>query len=90
MARTLAKGFAHAGILAAVGIVAISGLLLWVYYSRSAQLAQTNSAGVNTTQPIATTAQAVSGVKQVQASLSSLHVNAQLDTSTIDAVLNNQ
>ena len=90
MARIRIHGFAHAGILAVVAVVAISGLLLWVYYNKSAQLAQTNTGSTSSVQPITTTAQAVSGVQQVQASLNSLNVNAQLDTSTIDSVLNNQ
>lgn len=72
------------GMLVTAVAVVIGGVLLWVYYAKNTQLAHT------TVKPITSTAQAVSTTKQVKADLDSINVNAQLDTSEIDNVLNNQ
>lgn len=82
MKKIVQKGFAHAGIFVAVAVVAISGVLVWVYLSKSSQLA----ANTNTPQ-IKTTAQAVSGARQVKQDLANINIDKSIDTSEIDAVL---
>jgi len=73
-------GFASAGVFVVAAVVVLSGVLVWLYISKSTELA--------TTEPqVTTTAQAVSSTRQVKEDLDNLDIDKDLDMSDIDAVL---
>lgn len=83
MKQLIQKGFAHAGVFVVVAVVVISGVLVWVYVSKSSQLA--------TAEPqIKSTGQAVSSARQVKQDIDNINIDAELDTTEIDAVLQAQ
>lgn len=80
MKKVIQTGFAHVGIFVVVAVVAISGVLVWVYLNKSAPLATKDS-------QITTTGQAISTTRQVKNDIENINIDNQLDTSEIDSVL---
>lgn len=73
-------GFANAGVFVVAAVVVLSGVLVWLYISKSTQFATTEP-------PVKTTAQAVSSARQVKEDLNNIDIDKELDMSEIDAVL---
>lgn len=80
MKNFIQKGFAHAGVFVVVAVVAISGVLVWVYLSKNSPLATADP-------QIKSTSQAINSSRQVKADVEQVNIDTELDTSEIDSVL---